>query len=57
MDTVKNNNAKEEKPETQRVVCDICGARYDKRNKARHLRTEKHKACKYIWTERFEITR
>ena len=31
--------SKEEKPQNDRVVCEICGSRYNKKNKARHLKT------------------
>ena len=37
--------------------CQICGTILRKSNRARHVRTEKHKLSKYVWTDRFEITR
>ena len=41
-----------------RTQCEICGSIYNKKNnRVRHLQTEKHKQAKYIWQERFEITR
>ena len=40
-----------------RVQCQICGCIVRRSNKARHLTTTKHWQCKYIWTDRFEITR
>ena len=40
-----------------RTQCEICGSIYNKKNRTRHLQTEKHKQAKYIWQERFEITR
>ena len=37
--------------------CQICGAVLRNSNRARHVRTDKHKLCKYVWSDRFEITR
>ena len=51
------DNRKEEKPKTYRIVCEICGSCYNKKNKARHLKSKKCLAVKYVWVERFEITR
>ena len=54
------NNRKEEKKTTnanERVLCEICGTVYNKRNKARHLKSRKCRQVRYVWVERFEITR
>jgi len=40
-----------------KVQCQICGCIVRRSNRARHLTTTKHWQCKYIWTDRFEITR
>ena len=37
--------------------CQICGSILRRSNKARHLKTRRHTKCKYVWTDRFEITR
>jgi len=37
--------------------CQICGTILRKSNRARHVRTEKHRLCRYVWTDRFEIKR
>ena len=52
-----DSNPKEEKPANDRIVCEICGSCYYKKNKARHLKSRKCQAVKYLWMERFEITR
>ena len=52
-----DSNHKEEKPPNDRIVCEICGSCYNKKNKARHLKSRKCQAVKYLWMERFEITR
>ena len=51
------DNPKEVKPQTDNIVCEICGSCYNKRNKARHLKSRKCQQVKYVWVERFEITR
>jgi len=51
------NNRKEEKNANEKVRCEICGTVYNKRNKARHLKTKKCRQVRYVWVERFEITR
>ena len=48
---------KEEKPKTDKIMCEICGSLYNKKNKARHLKSKKCRQVKYVWVERFEITR
>ena len=53
----EKDNPKEEKPQNYRIVCEICGSCYNKKNKARHLKSRKCQAVKYVWVERFEITR
>ena len=51
------DNPKEVKPQTDKIVCEICGSCYNTRNKARHLKSRKCQQVKYVWVERFEITR
>ena len=50
------DNPTEEKPQADRIVCEICGSCSFK-NKARHLKSRKCRQVRYIWVERFEITR
>jgi hypothetical protein len=38
-------------------MCYVCGSFYDKSNRARHIRTRKHRDCDYINNNRFEIER
>ena len=38
-------------------ICYVCGSFYDKSNRARHIRTRKHRDCDYINNHRFEIER
>jgi len=40
-----------------RCQCQVCGAVVWKSNRARHVRTTKHRLCRYVWTDRFEITK
>ena len=47
----KNNN------KNNKFICEVCGNMLYKSNKKRHERTIKHNEIKYLWTERFEITR
>ena len=47
----KNNN------KNNKFICEVCGNMLYKSNKKRHERTTKHNEIKYLWTERFEITR
>ena len=37
--------------------CEVCGAIVRTGNRAKHLRTTKPWQCKYVWADRFEITR
>ena len=37
--------------------CQVCGSVIRRSNKARHLKTKRHMQCKYVWTDRFDITR
>ena len=41
----------------EKVQCQVCGCILRRSNKARHLKTRRHTQCKYVWTDRFEITR
>ena len=41
----------------QKIQCEICGSIYYRKNKARHIQTDKCKRAKYIWCDRFEIKR
>ena len=56
MESKEESNAKDEKPKTDMMLCEMCGSIYNKRNKARHLRSNKCKRVRYIWMERFEVT-
>ena len=47
----KNNN------KNNKFICDVCGNTLYKSNKMRHEQTKKHNEIKYLWTERFEISR
>jgi hypothetical protein len=38
-------------------MCYVCGSFYDKSNRARHIKTRKHRDCDYINNNRFEIER
>ena len=51
----KEENNKNNK--NSKFICEVCGNTLYKSNKKRHERTTKHKEIKYLWTERFEITR
>jgi len=57
MDREEKLHPKEEKPQTDRIVCEICGSCYNKKNKARHLKSRKCQQVKYVWMDRFEISR
>ena len=41
----------------ERVQCQVRGSILRRSNTARHLKTLRHMQCKYVWTDRFEITR
>ena len=57
MESVAKDNDNEDKPKTFKLICEICGSCYNKRNKARHLKSNKCRQVRYVWVERFEITR
>ena len=42
---------------SEKVQCQVCGCILRRSNKAGHLKTRRHTQCKYVWTDRFEITR
>jgi hypothetical protein len=56
-DQADKDKAREYLAACGKVVCEICGSCYNKKNKARHLKTRKCQAVKYVWVERFEISR
>ena len=37
------------------ITCNICGSRYHKVNKNKHLMTKKHLDCEYLWKGKFAI--
>ena len=37
------------------VACDVCGARIQRAEKARHERTKKLRETQYLWFDRFEL--
>jgi len=50
------NNIKPNKPAINKPVqCDICGSMITYFNKARRLRTKRHKDMLYIYHEKFDI--
>ena len=57
MESVAKGNDKEDKPNTFKLICEICGSCYNKRNKARHLKSNKCRQVNHVWVDRFEITR
>ena len=57
MESVAKDNDNEDKPKTFKLICEICGSCYNKRNKARRLKSNKCRQVRYVWVERFEITR
>ena len=46
-----------DKEENHKILCEICGSLYNKKNRARHLKCNKCRQVRYVWTERFEIKR
>jgi hypothetical protein len=50
-----NLNNRDEKPNYE--LCNVCGSYYNKANRARHIKTRKHRDCDYINNNRFEIER
>ena len=57
MESADKGSDKEEKPKVDNIICEICGSCYNKKNKARHVRSKKCRQVRYVWVERFEITR
>ena len=49
--------SKDEKIKHNHEMCYVCCSFYDKSNRARHIRTRKHRDCDYINNNRFEIER
>ena len=49
--------SKDEKIKHIHEMCYVCCSFYDKSNRARHIRTRKHRDCDYINNNRFEIER
>ena len=57
MDSFDKDNDKEDNPKIDKILCEICGSLYNKKNRARHLKSNKCRQVRYVWTERFEITK
>ena len=48
---------KDEKIKHNHEMWHVCGSFYDKSNRARHIKTRKHRDCDYIHNNRFESER
>ena len=51
----ENNNKIKNIIKQHQMQCNICGSIFHKVNKNKHLQTNKHKNCEYIWVNKFEI--
>ena len=57
MEGLDKGNDKEDNHKIDKILSEICGSLYNKKNRARHLKCNKCKRVRYVWIDRFEIIR